>query len=452
MSEEKKQTLYSARWVLPITSLPVENGAVVVEGEKIIAVGDTKKMREKFPVATEQGFGEAAIMPGLVNCHSHLELTVMRGYLEKEEADFFAWLRKLTVAKNEVLVSRDLLVSAMFGAIEAVRVGITCLGDASDYGTIGMNALRDVGLRGIVYQETFGPDPKLADENIQKLKDKIFELKELKTELVCAGVSPHAPYTVSTRQLELIADYAQHENLPVMMHAAESKFEKELMLEGKGAFAEGLAKRGIEWNAPRVSTIQYLAQHEILKTKPLLAHCINVDEKDLETIKSHDARVAHCPKSNAKLRHGIAPFTSFVEKDLKVGLGSDSVASNNSCDIFEEARFALLLSRATNQTEIKAEEVLATATIGGARALGLENKIGSLEENKDADLVVISLNGTHQQPVHDAISTIIFASSGRDVLLTVVAGREIYKDGKIISVDEDELKARMNEMKNKLKE
>ena len=453
MSEETKQTLYSARWALPIISSPIENGAVVIEGEKIIAVGDAKELRGKFSDATEKSFGEAAIMPGLVNCHSHLELTVMRGYLEREENDFFAWLRKLTIAKNEILTTDDLLVSAMFGAVEAARAGITCLGDASDFGIVGMKALRDVGLRGIVYQESFGPDPKLAEENFQKLQDKVSALRELETELVRVGVSPHAPYTVCAPQLELIADYALRENLPVMMHAAESQFEKEFIHDGRGAFAEGLAKRGIEWNAPRVSTIQYLAQHEILKTKPLLAHCINVDEKDLETIISHEASIAHCPKSNAKLGHGFAPFTSFIEKDLKVGLGSDSVASNNGCDVFEEARFALLLSRATNQSvKIEAEDVLNAATIGGARSLGLENKIGSLEENKDADLIVVSLNGAHQQPVHDVISAIVFASSGHDVLLTVVAGKEIYSNGKITSVDEDKLKAIVFEMKEKLRE
>jgi 5-methylthioadenosine/S-adenosylhomocysteine deaminase len=452
MSGAKKQTLYSARWVLSITSSPIENGAVVVESEKIIAVGDAKKLRENFSDATEKSFGEAAIMPGLVNCHSHLELTVMRGYLEKEESDFFAWLRKLTVAKNEILTTDDLHISAMLGAVEAARAGITCLGDASDFGKVGMNALRKVGLRGIVYQESFGPDPKLAEENFQKLKDKVSGLREFETELVRVGVSPHAPYTVCAPQLELIADYALRENLPVMMHAAESQFEREFILEGKGAFAEGLAKRGIEWNAPRVSTIQYLAQHEILKTKPLLVHCIVVDEKDLETIKSFDAKIAHCPKSNAKLGHGFAPFASFIEKDLKVGLGSDSVASNNGCDIFEEARFALLLSRATNKNQVNAETVLNAATIGGACALGLENRIGSIEEGKDADLIVVSLDGTHQQPAHDSVSTIIFASSGRDVLLTVVAGKEIYKDGKIKTVDEDELKAQMVEIRDKLKE
>lgn len=453
LSGETKQTLYSARWIIPITTAPIKNGAVVVEDDRIVCVGFVDKLREKFPRAKEKALGEAAIMPGLVNCHSHLELTVMRGYLEKEESNFFEWLRKLTVAKNEKLTPDDMRVSATFGATEAARAGITFLGDASDFGVAGINALRDVGLRGIIYQESFGPDARLAQENFQKLKDKVYELREFETPLVCVGVSPHAPYTVCAFQLELITDFALSENLPVMMHAAESQSENEFMLEGRGVFAEGLAKRGIEWDAPNISTIQHLAKIGLLKTKPLLAHCVNVDEKDLETIKSHGASIAHCPKSNAKLGHGFAQFASFLEKGLKVGLGSDSVASNNGCDMLEEARFALLLSRAVNRNvEIKAEDVLTAATIGGARAVGLENEIGSLEEGKQADLIAMSLNEIHQQPVYDPVSAIVFASSGRDVLLTVVAGKEIYKNGEVTTIDEEELKTQMNEMKAKLKD
>lgn len=452
MEKVRKQILYKARWVLPITSLPIDYGGVVVEGERIIGVGNARELRERFPEAEELNFSNSAIMPGMVNCHTHLELTIMRGYLEKEEADFFSWLRKLTIAKNEILTSDDMCVSATFGAVEAVRAGITCVGDASDFGILSMNALRDVGLRGIVYQETFGPDQKLVQENFQKLTDKIIVLRELETELVKVGVSPHAPYTVCASQLELVADYALQENLPLMMHAAESQFEKEFMLEGSGVFAEGLAKRGIEWNAPHISTIQYLEEHGILKTRPLLAHCINVDEKDLETIKTYGASIAHCPKSNAKLGHGYAPFASFVDKGLSVGLGSDSVASNNICDIFEEARFALLLSRAANRNvEICAKDVLEAATIGGASALGLDDEIGSLEEGKSADFIVISMDGTHQEPLHDPVSSIIFSSSGRDVLLTVINGDEVYRDRKVMTVNEEAIKEKMKLMKEKLK-
>ena len=131
-----------------------------------------------------------------------------------------------------------------------------------------------------------------------------------------------------------------------MMHAAETQMEVALLRDGSGPFADGLRSRGIDWRAPGVSTIQYLKNHGVLETNPLLAHCIHVDEADLDTLKQTETRVAHCPKSNAKLGHGAAPFGRMIEKGIAVGLGSDSVASNNTCDLLEEARFALLLARA----------------------------------------------------------------------------------------------------------
>ena len=344
-------TIYAAHWVLPISNSPIENGAVAVEGTHIVAVGNRNNVAQEFPSATVQDFGHAAIIPGLINAHTHLELTAMRGYLEDEESDFFAWLRKLTFARLERMAPEDIRVSATWGACEAARAGITSVGDASDSALMSMLALKDVGLRGIVFQESFGPDPSLATDNFKSLKTKVAQLREVANEVVRVGVSPHAPYTVCGPQLELIADYSLTEKLPLMMHAAESAAEESLLREGCGFFADGLAKRNIEWVAPRVSTIQYLKQRGILETQALLAHCVRVDEQDIETLVESKATVAHCPKSNAKLGHGRAPFARFLERRLDVGLGSDSVASNNTCDILEEARFAALIARSRRDGE-----------------------------------------------------------------------------------------------------
>jgi cytosine/adenosine deaminase-related metal-dependent hydrolase len=450
-------TIYSARWVLPVSSPPIEHGAVAVDGPLIVAVGSAEEIVARFPGARVESFGESAILPGLINTHTHLELTALRGYLENEEHDFFAWLRKLTLARLERMTADDIRVSATWGACEAMRAGVTCVGDASDAAMMSMLALQDVGLRGVVFQESFGPDPRLAAENFAKLQAKVRELREIETELVRVGVSPHAPYTVCRPQLEMIAEFATAERLPLMMHAAESQAEEMFLREGTGLFAEGLAKRGIEWRAPRVSTIQYLQQCGILECQPLLAHCIRVDDEDIETLKLKGAKVALCPKSNAKLGHGLAPLAKFVEAGLIVGLGSDSVASNNTCDLFEEARFALLSARfAPNAGGFKnplvsASQMVVAATMRGAQCLSLEKKgIGQLAEGSQADLIVVGLDGTHQLPVYDPVTTLIFASSGRDVLLTIIAGREVYRDRRVLGVDEDRLKARIKEIARKL--
>lgn len=459
-------TLYCARWVLPVSSPPIADGAIAVDGPQIIAVGVRATLAEEFSHATVRDFGESAIIPGLVNAHSHLELTAMRGFLENEESNFFAWLMKLTIARLTRMTADDLNVSAAWGACEAARAGVTCVADASDSALESMKALREVGLRGIVYQESFGPDPRLAKENLEKLQAKVARLRERETDLVKCGVSPHAPYSVCGPQLELISGFALGEGLPLMMHAAETRMEVSLLREGRGLFADGLRSRGIEWRAPGVSTIQYLNDHGVLETRPLLAHCIHIDEADIETIRKTETSIAHCPKSNAKLGHGRAPFSQFLEKGIAVGLGSDSVASNNVCDLLEEARFALLLARSEAEANsdtsepgestlgnrrLNADAVFQTATLGGARALGLGGQIGELREGLQADFAVVALNGPHQIPSYDPVSTLVFASSSREVRLTVVAGREVYREGRVTTVDEDRLRARMKEIAEKLK-
>jgi cytosine/adenosine deaminase-related metal-dependent hydrolase len=448
-------TIYSAGWVIPVSSPPIADGAIAVAGDAIVGVGHRTEVFEKFPQATKQTWPEAILLPGLINSHTHLELTAMRGYLEREETDFFSWLKKLTLARLFKLTADDLEVSAMWGACEAVKAGITCVGDASDSALTSMRALQQVGLRGIVFQESFGPDERQVKENVEKLKNKVAELKSLQSELVLAGVSPHAPYTVCAQQLELIAEFATNEKLPLMMHAAESEAEDLLLREGCGLFADNLTSRGISWHAPRCSPIEYLRLHGILDCKPLLAHCIRVDERDLEILHDTESKIAHCPKSNAKLRHGRAPFGRFLDKGITVGLGSDSVASNNTCDILEEARFATLLSRANeaeakNERSVESDETLAAATTGGARCLGFANRVGELRESAQADLTIISLKGTHQLPVYDPVSSVVFTSSGHDVRVTVIAGREVFCDGSVNGVDEERLKARMSEIREKL--
>jgi 5-methylthioadenosine/S-adenosylhomocysteine deaminase len=430
----------------------IEDGAVAVEGTHIVGVGTRAEIAAQFPEATREDFGAAAIMPGLVNCHTHLELTAMRGYLEDVEDDFFAWLRKLTVARTLRMTADDLRVSATWGAVEAARAGVTCVGDASSYGDASIAALRDVGLRGVVYQEVISPDARVADELLSKLRADVARLRELENGLVRAGVSPHTPFTASERLLAGVTDYVLAEELPLMIHAAESADEDELMRHGRGAFADSYSARGIEWRSPRMSPIQYLSERGVLAARPLLAHCVRVDAADIETIKEARAAVAHCPKSNLKLGHGHAPFAEMSE--LIRGFGSDSVASNNTCDLLEEARFATLLARLHPNEPggalYTAEHALADATHGGARALGYEGRTGTLAVGGEADLAIVKLDGAHQIPVYDPARALIFSSSARDVTLTMVAGREVYRDGRVTTVDEQRLRARMSEIKEKV--
>jgi 5-methylthioadenosine/S-adenosylhomocysteine deaminase len=442
--------LYCASWVLPIASAPISDGAIAVDEDQIVAVDRAAILRTQYPSATARDFSNSAIIPGLINAHSHLELTAMRGFLEKEEGDFFAWLRKLTVARLERMTEDDLYVSAAWGACEAARAGVTCFADASDSGATSMRALIETGLRAIVFQESFGPDPKLVQENFEKLQQKVARLTELETPLVKFGVSPHAPYTVCGPQLEMISRFAIDRELPLMMHAAETDMEVEFLRDGCGPFGDGLRGRGIEFQALNTTPIQHLERHGVLATKPLLAHCIKVDDADMDLIAETESSIAHCPKSNAKLGHGVAPFAEFLKRGIAVGFGSDSMASNNNCDLLEETRVAAMMARTKDQSFISASRLLETATAGAARAVGLQNQIGELKEGLQADFAVVSLSGTHQQPAYDVCDSLIFASSGRDVTMTVVAGREVYSEGRINTVDEERLRSRVNEVAKKL--
>ena len=418
----------SADYVLPISAEPIFGGAVAVEGSEILAVGTRDEIILRYPDSIHENFGKAALLPGFVNCHSHLEITALRGALDDVEHDFRSWLLKLNDLRSK-MSNAEIEAAAIAGAIEGARAGVTCFGDIGRYGKAGFEALKKVGLRGVLFQETeFSPDNRTADDDIERLKEKFFALHENATDLVEVGLSPHSPYTVSAQLFEKIAEFATAEDIKITIHAAESAEESALLIDGAGFFVEIYKKFGVEWNSPRCSSIEFLERTGILRTKPLLAHCVTVSDGDIEIIANNGSSVAHCPKSNAKFGHGDAPFEKFLDAGIPVGLGSDSVASNNVCDLLEESRFAALAARNRPGSTrfISPREVLEAATLGGAKALGLEKKIGTLDPGKQTDIAIVSLTNVAQQPVNEIHAALVFSSSARDVVMTMVAGAEIY--------------------------
>lgn len=419
-----------ATWVAPVSGPPIADGEVVVAADRIVAV------RTATPGvgADIEDFGDAILLPGLVNVHTHLDYTVMRGLLE--DLEFFPWIRELT-ARAMTLTPEDWLASASWGAAEALAAGVTTIGDCTFSGA-AFTAARDFGLGGCIYQEVFGIDElRTVDEIVSGLRERVEAMQaQCDGTRLHIGISPHAPYTVRPALMQALAEYAQAQDLPVCIHAAESLAEAQVVRSGQGAFAEMFDRRGIAWQAPGGSSVAYLDGLGILGPRTLLVHGVQVSASDRAII--HDRRVAwaHCPKSNAKLGAGVAPLgilRGLAPGDgdavhERVGLGSDSVASNNTMDLFEEMRFAVLTQRAArrNISAFGAREALEMATIGGARALGLATETGTLEPGKRADLCVVRLGDFHSTPAYDPVSALVYAARASDVVCTYVAGEPGY--------------------------
>ncbi|MEO7086277.1 MAG: amidohydrolase family protein [Gemmatimonadaceae bacterium] len=435
---------YRARWVVPVSSPSIADGVVVVDGSTIAYVGGI----DDAPDGDDENLGNVLLMPGLVNAHCHLELTAMRGFLE--DLDFRSWILRLVSARRAVLDRDALLDSARFGLEEGIRAGITSYADTCESGVV-LQAMREAGVRGIMYQEVFGPDPLQCADQIAALKTTVEGQRYLETPLVRVGVSPHATYTVSDDLFRATADLAREQKLPVAIHIAESAMEQELVVDATGGFADGLRARGFTVESRGRTPVSLLEKLGVLDLSPLLIHCVRIDGADIAAIARSRSPVAHCPASNAKLGHGIAPLGQLLAAGITVGLGSDSMASNNRMDMLEEARMALLMSRSRSGSlnAPTAQDVLELATIGGAKAIGIGDAVGTLEPGKQADLAAFSLDAV--PPTYDPVTAAVFSTTGARARFVCVAGSPLLRDGTLV-LKRDGLAERMQSLADALSE
>ena len=446
-----RSTLYRARWILPVVSPPIPEGEVLVDASGRIAVVAPAGTIEVPGDGVVDDLGEAILLPGLVNVHAHPELTMFRGALE--DLPFRDWILRLVSARRAVLRDEDSLAAARWTMVEALKAGITTLA-ATETSGAAVEALREAGMRGIVYQETFGPDPRDAAASARQLREDLDRLLPRTTDLVGVGVSPHAPYTVSDDLYRAAVEIARHAGLPMAVHIAESAAERDLVSRGEGDFAVALRARGIDTSPRAASSIELLGKLGVLESRPLLIHCVDLDEACIELIREAGCAIAHCPVANAKLGHGIAPIRELLDRGITVGIGTDSVGSNNRLDLIEEARVVSLLqrARAARPDLLPAAQLLSLCTMEGARALGLEERIGSLEPGKDADLCAVSISGSHSIPAFDPVTALFHSARGSDVIMAAVRGRVLYRDGKVLSLSEPEARVAIEAAADRLRQ
>ena len=403
--------ILSADWVLPVEGEPIQGGAIAIEDGRIAAVGTAAELGEG------ERFPDAAIVPGFVNAHTHLEYAVYAGF--GDGLSFGPWI-STHVERKRRLERADMEAIARAGAAGCLRSGITTVGDLAFSGA-SAHACAELGLRAIVYLEVFGND---GADALRQFEEKREYVTPVLSERVALGVSPHAPYTCSTGVYAACAGL----DLPVATHLNESGDELDWLLHGKGPwqpFAEMLVEPDGQ------SGIRRLAAAGLLDEGMVAAHCVKIDDGEIELLARHGVAVAHCPRSNALLGCGIAPLHALRAAGLRVGIGTDGVSSVPSHDFFEELRTVVALARARDERAdaLSAAEALELATLGGARALGLDGEIGSLVPGKRADVAIVALSGSPYLPWEDPAAAVVYGGAPERVLATLVDGEARYERG-----------------------
>lgn len=389
-----------ADWVVPMDGPPIADGAVEIADGRIVAVG-------RADGGEDARYADSVILPGLVNAHTHLEYTAMAGF--GDGMPFRPWIED-HIRRKDTQEPDDLLAQSRAGAAACLAGGVTTVADCCYAGTVAQ-AAGEAGLRAIVYLEGFSVWEGL-EQRIEAALDALPV-----SELVSAGVSPHAPFTVSHADYAMLVGIARRRGLPVATHLLESDREDEHL----EAFAG------------------------VLGPDTVAVHGVLVSEADIALLARLDVPVAHCPRSNALLGCGIAPLTDMLAAGVRVGLGTDSPSSAIDFDMWAEMRAAVMLARArTHQADaLSAETALELATVRAAAAIGLGGEIGSLTPGKAADVIVLDLAGSAFLPWDDPVTATVYGGSPERVVQTIVAGEIRYRRGESVGPDVSVARAKM---------
>ena len=416
-------------------SVPIANGAVAIADGKIAAVGPAEELLDLAPTGELLNAAGCIILPGLVNTHSHLAMTLLRGLADdlplKEWLEDHIWpAEKTHMNADTVRLGTELAVA------EQLLAGVTTTTDMYFFGDVVCEVLVEAGLRGVVAESLIDfPTPRCAttDEMFAKQEELIDEYRD--HPLITPSVAAHAPYTVCAKNLVRETELAETNGIPMQIHLAETRWEVEKSLEDKG-----------------LSPVAYLADLGVLSERTVAAHCVHVSPEDIELLEEFGVGVAHNPVSNLKLASGVSPVPAMSAQGVKLGLGTDGAASNNTLDLLRDAQITALLHKGAtgDPTVLPAREIVEMATIGGARVLGLDDRIGTLAEGREADIVCIDVSRVHTTPMYDTFSHLVFAARSGDVRHVLVRGRTLVRDHKLMTMDIERIRAKANEVSERI--
>lgn len=404
----------------------IENAAVVVKDGKITDIGELSEILKKYkdPSIPVYGNSHSALMPGFINTHTHAAMVLFRGIAD--DLPLKQWLTEHIWTKEAMFLSPEFVYDGtLLACIEMLKSGTTTFNDMYFFTESIASAAKDAGIRAVVGQGVLDfptASGKGAEDYLAKAKEFVEKYRE--DELVVAAVAPHAIYTCSMETLLSCKELALKYNTPVHIHLSETFHEVEDCTKRHG-----------------LKPVKYLHNIGFLEGKIIAAHCVWMDDEEIEIMASRSIGVSHCIESNLKLSSGIAPVAKMIKKGVKVSMGTDGAASNNNLDLLEEISIAAKVQKGVtaDPTVLDVKTCMKMLTVWAAESLGLDGEVGSIEVGKRADIILMNLRKPHLQPVYDIYSTIIYSAKASDIEDVFVNGVPVILNGRHQFIDEDEV-------------
>ena len=440
MKDIKKNAsvIISASWIFtagPEDQL-LSDYAVVIENDKVIDLLPQNKVFDEYEANNNYQLTDHILIPGLINTHTHAAMSLFKGFAD--DLSLQDWLNNhIWPAEKEFVNSSFVKDGSILALSEMIKSGVTTFNDMYFFPEATAEAVKELGVRsniGLVVLDF--PTNYATDPEDYLVKGFEFRDKWRNEELITTSIAPHAPYSVSNEAFTLINTYSEELNINIHTHLHETQWEIDQSIDKYG-----------------ITPVQRLNNLGIIGPSLMAAHCVYLNDQDMAILAKNKVSIAHNPSSNMKLGSGIADVAKMLKQNLTVSLGTDSSASNNRLDIMGEMRLAALLIKGTTKSPelIPAKEAIKMATINGAKTLGLDSTIGSIEKNKKADLVAIDLSAIENQPLYNPISTLVYSSSRTDVSYVWIDGKIKLKDKKLVNIDEERIIQMAKKWQRKLK-